>query len=154
TAAVTASANAAGTTAKTRRRDGLRANALCLAGGELSTRERSASGALSVASRNCPSSAARRASSVVRGVSPASSASSRSNPIASLADMVDPLLQVFQGAAQPCRARRLADPEHAGGARAVQLEQHAQCHHFPLRRRQLADRLLERAGQAVDQLRR
>src|SRR5579872_3893833 len=147
-AAATAMPSAAGTTTNTRRRDGRRGEKLRRgAGADASTRERSTSGARSVALRSSPISAARRSSSASRGASPASSASRRT----SIAD-IDLLLQVLQGATQPSRARGLADPEHTRGTRAVELEQDTQREHLALGRRELAHRLLDRARQSVHQV--
>src|SRR5260221_12278014 len=154
TAAATASPSAAGIATSTSRRDGRGTKLRRGAGAAAITRARSASGARSVAPRSSFSSAARRVSPAVRGAAPPSSASSRSGPIASVADILDPLLQVFQRTAQPCRARGLADSEHARGARAVELEQDAERDDLALSGRQLAHRLLQRPGQAVHQLRR
>src|SRR5581483_10733441 len=64
----------------------------------------------------------------------------------------DPLLQVLQGAAQARRARRLADSEHACGARPVEVEAHAQGDDLALGGRDIAQRIFERAGQTVDEL--
>src|SRR5437868_11020459 len=66
--------------------------------------------------------------------------------------MAHPLFQSFQCAAQPRRARRLADAEHAGGARPVEREEDAERDHLALARRELAERLLHRPGQAVSEL--
>src|SRR3954454_22740005 len=50
------------------------------------------------------------------------------------ADIGHLLLQSLQSPAQPGRTGRCADPENARGARAVELEQHAQCDLLALRR--------------------
>src|SRR6266849_3736476 len=151
-AAATASPSAAGIATRMSRRDGRGAKLRRGAGAAAITRARSASGARSVAPRSSPSNAARRVSSSVRGAAPPSSASSRSSPIASVADILNPLLQVFQRTAQACRARGLADSKHACGARAVELEEDAERDDLALGRRQLTHRLLQRPGQSVHQL--
>src|SRR5262249_30087769 len=61
------------------------------------------------------------------------------------------LLQLLQGAAQPRRARRRADPEDARRRLAVQVEQHAQCDHLALAGGEAAERPLQlRREAAVD----
>src|SRR5436305_4521968 len=126
TAAPTAIASAAGNATSRRRRDGMLRR--CGAGSSVSTRSRNLSGACGAWARN-----------------------SRST-VSSLADIVHPLFQSSQCAAQPGRARGLADPEHACGARAVELQQHAQSYHLALGRRALSQRLFERAGPHDDEL--
>src|SRR5581483_864479 len=79
-------------------------------------------------------------------------ARSRVSTVISFADIRDLLLQSFQCAAEPRRARGLADPEDARRARAVELEEDPQRDHFALRRRQLAKRLLEVRRQPVAEL--
>src|SRR5205823_12672816 len=127
TAAPTAIASAAGNATSRRRRDGMLRR--CGAGSSVSTRSRNLSGACGAWARN-----------------------SRST-VSSLADIVHPLFQSSQCAAQPGRARGLADPEHACGTRTVELEQHAQRDHLALRGRELVQRLLERPGQPFAELR-
>src|SRR5581483_2272089 len=94
---------------------------------------------------------ARRGSSArtrVRSGSGARGACARSTVsiVISFADIAHPLFQSFQCAAQPRRARRLADAEHAGRARPVELEEDAQRDDLAFARRELAQRLLHRAG--------
>ena len=101
TAAPTASPSAAGSATSARRRGGTLQRRTG-AGSEASTRARSPSGACGACARN------------------------RLSTVISFADIVHPLFQSSQGAAEPRRARGLADSEHARRARAVELEQHAQ----------------------------
>src|SRR5438477_10197272 len=123
TAAATA-ARSATASARTRRREGVGVGR----GSSSSTRARSASGARGACAR------------------------SSNSTVISFADIADPLFQSLECAAEARRARRLADPEHAGRGRAVELEDDAQRDHLALAGRQLSQRLLERAGQSVDEL--
>src|SRR5262249_7710172 len=74
-----------------------------------------------------------------------SSANSRSKSTVSDAGIVHHLLESLQCAAEPRRARRLADPEQARRRRAVELEQHTQRNHLTVGRRKRVERRRERA---------
>ena len=72
--------------------------------------------------------------------------------VRSFADIVHPLFEPPQRAAEPRRACGLADSENACCARPVELEQDAQRDDLAFCRRELVQRLLQRAGQAVAEL--
>src|SRR5437588_1326045 len=74
-----------------------------------------------------------------------SSSNSRSKSTVSDAGIAHHLLESFQGAAEPRRARGLTDPEQPRRGRTVELEQHSQGDDLALGRGQLAERRRERA---------
>src|SRR5436190_2531573 len=126
-AAATATRHAAGNATSTSRRGGTLQRAR-VAGRSASTRARRLSGARGECSR------------------------SSASIFSSFADIVHPLLESPQGTTEPRRAGGPTDPEHARRTRPVEVEQHAECNHLPLCRRELSQRLLQRAGEPVAEL--
>src|SRR5712691_7995274 len=95
----------------------------------------------------------RSPSSELAVTSPARSSRTRSSKRSSITSGPDivphSLLELVQGAVEPRRARRRADPEQAGGRLPFEVEEHAQCDHLPLARGQALERSLDRGRKAV-----